>query len=136
MKKSVLSGLRPMGYTNEPGFDSSAFEEEKLKAIRELIRLQLKPVKSAPNSQSVVSSTLKSFLERYAQKIHAPIQYFENGYCIYAMILEGYKVKRVKDDQRAYINVSKRSYYELQSLVNPSIYDMMKQKERSSREAF
>lgn len=129
----VLSGLREDGYTDQEGFDSCIFDEKRIDAIRALVRQLLKPIRQYPHKNSAASSSLKSLLERYAGKNNVPVieGYIRQGECIYAMFLEGYLLKRAKNGQSAYISVSKQSYSKLETLVNPSIYDLMKQRGRS-----
>ena len=119
-KIEVLTGLREHGFTSKIGFDPSIFKTERIDAIRTIIREHLTPIKRISAYEAGRSYTLKHKFEDYASRTGNAVlgNYVTNGECIYAMYLEGYMVKREKDGQSAYFNVSKKSFEKFRELIN------------------
>ena len=117
---AALNGLEEHGFGSRTNFDASLFSNERINSIREIIRQYLYPIKNVFCIGHARSYTLKHIIERYAYVTSHPLlgNYVTNGECIYAMYLEGYKVKRANDGKNAYFNVSKRSVEELLRQIN------------------
>ena len=81
------------------------------------------------------SYRLKHIIERYAYATNHPLlgNYITNGECIYAMYLEGYKVRRAGDGKNAHFNVSKRSVEDLLRYLGGLIDDNDSQKYRNRK---
>jgi len=118
-KIEALSGLTQSGFTGKVGFNPSAFKKERIDAIRAIIREHLRPIKNISPYYAGRSYTLKHKIEEYASRINNPIlgNYITNGECIYAMYLEGYKVKHDPEGKNALFNVSKKSFDEFLELI-------------------
>jgi len=117
---AALNGLEEHGFGNRTYFDASLFSNERIDAIREIIRIYLYPIKNVSYMEHAHSYRLKHIIEQYAYATNHPLlgNYITNGECIYAMYLEGYKVKQANDEKNAYFNVSKRSVEELLRRIN------------------
>lgn len=117
--RTILSGLTQEGFTDGPGFDASIFSEERINAIREIIRQFLYPSKQINNLQSPQSYPLKHILEDYAATKRDSVlgNSVSNGECIYAMFCEGYSIKRINNGLNACFNVSGKSVSDLQKQI-------------------
>ena len=108
----VLSGLNRSGFSNKIGFNPSQFNQERIDAIRSIIRAHLSPIKNISPYYAGRSYTLKHKIENYASKTNNPVlgNYVSNGECIYAFFLEGYNIKREGNGPNANFNISKKSF--------------------------
>ena len=115
----VLSGLNENGFSYKAGFNPAIFREDRIEAIRAIIREHLKPIKRISPYYAGRSYTLKHKFEDYASRTNNTIlgNYISNGECIYAMFLEGYMVKRDPDGKNAIFNVSKKSFDSFLALI-------------------
>lgn len=116
----VLSGLNEDGFTYKKDFNPAIFKEDRIEAIRVIIREHLQPIKRISPYYAGRSYTLKHKFEEYASKTNNATlgNYVSNGECIYAMFLEGYMVKRDPDEKNALFNVSKKSFDSFLALID------------------
>lgn len=106
--KDELKGLNDNGYSDSNIFDPSVFKKDKIEKIRCIIKFFLVPRKGGAINEEFNSYSLKHNVERFLQTYNMPCgNYVSNGEFIYAMILEGYKVKR--DGRNAYFNITTQS---------------------------
>lgn len=117
--RTILYGLTQEGFTDGPRFDASIFSEERINAIREIIRHFLYPSKQINILQSPQSYPLKHILEDYAATMRDSVlgNYVSNGECIYAMFCEGYSIKRINKGLNARFNVSGKSVSALKKQI-------------------
>lgn len=111
MDISVLAGLELSGFSPKLNtFDPSVFNKDRIDAIRYIIASFFDKTKRVKDKSESRSYWLKHRVEEYAQRVYDPVlgNYITNGELIYAMLLEGFKVKKV-EDKNALFNVSKRS---------------------------
>lgn len=114
----MLYGLTTQGYNGFKEFDPSEFDMDRINAIRAIIRPRLK--KSKCINYRAHSYTLKMRCEHQIEAAGEPLcGYVGNGELIYAMILEGFKVKQ--EDLNASFNVTVAS---LKSLPRHPEYDL------------
>lgn len=124
MKNDVLYGLTRQGYNGYKEFDPSEFDMDRINAIRAIIKPRLEKTKSI-NSRAH-SYTLKMRCEHQIEAAREPLcGYVGNGELIYAMILEGFKVKQ--EDLNASFNVSNASLKRLprhpEYTLNGDVYE-------------
>lgn len=102
-KEEMLEGLGYCGYDGK----SHEFHTDRIERVREIIRLWLKPRKGV-NCKCMGSYQLKHAAEDSELAEGLPLEgYVSNGEFIYAMILEGYDVKR--SGINAYFNATSES---------------------------
>lgn len=103
-----LKGLDDLGYTDKITFDPSVFKEDKIEKIRCIIRFFLIQRKGGEINEEFSSYSLKHNVDRFLKTYNMPFgNYVSNGEFIYAMILEGFKVRR--DGRNAYFNITTQS---------------------------
>lgn len=98
------------GFKNSTIFSPDVFDPDTLEKVRKIIRENLTKIKTIRNSTYTRSYQLKHNLEKYNQN-HSESYHIYNGMLIYAMYLEGYKIRR--DGTNAYFNVSPASVRKL-----------------------
>lgn len=110
-KEEMLEGLYYTGYENttmEGNKHWSEFNAERIDVIREIIRANLEKRKTERvNLLGYGSYSLKHAVEKDELARGVLKCYVSNGELIYAMILEGYNVKR--EGRNAYFNVTMAS---------------------------
>ena len=102
----ILQGLTPTGYKFGVKFQMETFNEERINKIRVFIRLYFTPTKNV-NLNTAPAYNIKHYIEKSIYARELGIGYVGCGELIYAMYLEGYKIKRV--DNNAYFNISSKS---------------------------
>lgn len=121
MKQELEKKLQWLTYTGyEAGarFSKLEFREERIEAIRSIIRSRLEMRKTI-NEKTPSSYYLKHCVESQVEALGDPLNgYVSNGEFIYAMILEGYDVE--VDGRNAYFNLATRS---LKRLPRVPCYD-------------
>lgn len=107
-KEDMLEGLYNTGYeirAEEGNKPWNEFESERIEKIREIIRGNLEKRKTERvNLLGYGSYALKHAVEKDVNARGILKCYVSNGEFIYAMILEGYNVKR--EGRNAYFNVT------------------------------
>lgn len=110
-KEEMLEGLYRTGYESiimEGNKHWSEFNAERIEKIREIIRENLEKRKTERvNLLGYGSYSLKHAVEKDESARGILKCYVSNGELIYAMILEGYNVKR--EGRNAYFNVTMAS---------------------------
>lgn len=106
MGNKDLYGLTRQGYNGYKEFDPSEFDMKRIDAIRKIIRPRLEKMESY--NDRAHSYTLKMRCEHQIEAVGGILGgYVQNGELIYAMILEGFKLKR--NGINAYFYVTTKS---------------------------
>lgn len=98
-QEEQLLGLELHGFGGKTKFNASIFNKDTIAKIRLVIQKYYSPIKKINEQRS--SYGLKHDIEKYLDA------YITNGELIYAMDLEGYKVKNT-DNKNACFNISEK----------------------------
>lgn len=104
--KQLIGILENEGFKDSTIFSPDVFNPEKLEKVRKVIRENLTKTKTIRESSYTRSYSLKHVIEKYIQT-ESEDYYVYNGLLIYAMYLEGFRIRRAYNDSiNAYFNVS------------------------------
>lgn len=106
--RELIKSLGEFGFDDSVNFNAAVFDVETLSMIRLVIRDNFTRTKIIRDLDLTQSYPLKHKIENYFREIEHPL-YITNGLLIYAMYLEGYRVRRVKNSINAYFDVSTAS---------------------------
>lgn len=110
--RELIKSLGEFGFDDSVNFNASVFDDEALSMVRLVIRDNFTRTKIIRDLDLTQSYPLKHKIENYFRKIEHPLN-ITNGLLIYAMYLEGYRVRRVKNSKNAYFDVSTASVRKL-----------------------
>lgn len=111
--KELIGILGKTGFENSTHFTPDIFDDDVLSKVRIVIRENFTKTKTIRNLELTQSYPLKHKIEKYFKSIGVS-QPVWNGLLIYAMYLEGYRVRRVRENSlNAYFNVSSISVRQL-----------------------
>lgn len=104
--KQLIETLGKTGFEDSAHFSPNVFDNDVLSKVRMVIRDNLTRTKTIRNLEYTQSYPIKHKIEKYFKSIGVQLPVW-NGLLIYAMYLEGYKVRRVGTTSlNAYFNVS------------------------------
>ena len=104
--KQLIETLGKTGFEDSAHFSTNIFDNDALSQVRMVIRDNLTRTKTIRNLEYTQSYPIKHKIEKYLKSIGVQLPIW-NGLLIYAMYLEGYKVRRVGTTSlNAYFNVS------------------------------
>lgn len=120
--KHLIEILENEGFKNSTIFSPDIFDPDVLEQVRKIIRENLTKTKTIRENSYTRSYSLKHNIEKYLQSDGESCHIY-NGLLIYAMYLEGFKIRRAYNDSKnAYFNVSTISVRKL--MVKSGIDDL------------
>lgn len=112
--KKLIGKLGEFGFGDSIIFNPDVFNCDLLAKVRSIIRENFTKTKTIQNRDLTQSYSIKHKIEDYSKRSQSPL-YITNGLLIYAMYLEGYRVRRVRNNSlNAYFDVSTASIHKLQ----------------------
>lgn len=115
--RELIKSLGEFGFDDSVNFNAAIFDVETLSMIRLVIRDNFTRTKIIRDLDLTQSYPLKHKIENYFREIEHPLC-ITNGLLIYAMYLEGYRVRRVKNSINAYFDVSTASVRKFMKKIN------------------
>lgn len=120
--KHLIEILENEGFKNSTIFSPDIFDPDVLEQVRKVIRENLTKTKTIRENSYTRSYSLKHNIEKYLQSDGESCHIY-NGLLIYAMCLEGFRIRRAYNDSKnAYFNVSTISVRKL--MVKSGIDDL------------
>lgn len=120
--KHLIEILENEGFKNSTIFSPDIFDPDVLEQVRKVIRENLTKTKTIRENSYTRSYSLKHNIEKYLQSDGESCHIY-NGLLIYAMYLEGFRIRRAYNDSKnAYFNVSTISVRKL--MVKSGIDDL------------